>query len=62
MQIEIPLNESVIKERGVKLSKAVELLKENFKDLNIKLLKEIKGQFPKLAKKFPKLFNLIKKI
>jgi DNA-directed RNA polymerase subunit A" len=40
MQIEIPLDFSSLKERGLKANKIVEKLKENFKELNIKELKD----------------------
>ena len=39
MHIEIPIDEHVVRERGVKLNKAAEQLKENLKGLEIKLLK-----------------------
>jgi DNA-directed RNA polymerase subunit A" len=40
MQIEVPIDEKIVRERGVKLNKAADTLKENFKDLSVKLLKE----------------------
>jgi DNA-directed RNA polymerase subunit A" len=40
MQIEIPLDSSSLKERELKANKIVEKLKENFKDLNIRELKD----------------------
>jgi DNA-directed RNA polymerase subunit A" len=40
MQIEIPLDSNSLKERGLKANKIVEKLKENFKDLGIRELKD----------------------
>jgi DNA-directed RNA polymerase subunit A" len=40
MQIEIPLDASSLKERGLKANKIVERLKENFKELSIRELKD----------------------
>ncbi len=40
MHIEVPLDEEIIKEREVKMNKAVDMLKENLKDVNVKLLKD----------------------
>ena len=40
MQIEIPLDPASLKERGLKINKIIEKLKEGFKDLNIKDAKD----------------------
>jgi len=40
MQIEIPFNMDTIKERNIRLNKLKEILEENLKDINVKILKE----------------------